>query len=172
MPADSFAQVGGGTDVRGSLRMWLGRVRSPMLVLSRATAVVGIELVTRVARVARRDRSRAHRAVAVDCEGSLRSPSSRAMRVAQRAAMDAAFQRSHDPCLCQEVSWAGVCACSVDPWRAGVCGRSVDVGFGSDRSEVPVFRDLPAASLDSESPLFVLPDPVRVQWLVSARSRW
>jgi hypothetical protein len=45
------------------------------------------------------------------------------------------------------------------PWRAGFEGRSVGVGFGSDLSEVPVFRDLPAA-LDSESPLIVLPDPV------------
>jgi hypothetical protein len=44
-------------------------------------------------------------------------------------------------------------------------------GFGSDFSEVPVFRDLPAA-LDSESPLIVLPNSVLVQWPVSARSRW
>ena len=31
------------------------------------------------------------------------------------------------------------------PWRGGFEGRSVGVGFGSDLSEVPVFRDLPAA---------------------------
>jgi hypothetical protein len=45
-------------------------------------------------------------------------------------------------------------------WRAGFEGRSVGVGFGSDLSEVPVFRDLPAA-LDSESPLIAFPGPFR-----------
>jgi hypothetical protein len=34
---------------------------------------------------------------------------------------------------------------ALTPWRAGFEGRSVGVGFGSDFSEVPVFRDLPAA---------------------------
>ena len=43
--------------------------------------------------------------------------------------------------------------------RRGVVVVALVSGSGVAVSEVPVFRDLPAA-LDSESPLIVLPDPV------------
>src|SRR5262245_37879992 len=81
-----------------------------------------------------------------------------------------AIMRQSEACLCQAAGWlacfgrVGLC-----PWRDGWVGRSVVFGFGSDCSEVPVFRDLPAA-LDSESPLIVLPDLVALQRPVSARS--
>jgi hypothetical protein len=57
------------------------------------------------------------------------------------------------------VGWLGALG-----WRRGAARLVVlgfGVGSGNDFSEVPVFRDLPAA-LDTESPLVVFPGPVRV----------
>ena len=53
-------------------------------------------------------------------------------------------------------------------WR--VVGSSVVVRVREGFSEVPVFRDLPAA-LDSESPLIAFPGPFCFQLAASARKR-
>jgi hypothetical protein len=42
--------------------------------------------------------------------------------------------------LCQGPGFRGVLARAVGPWRDGLFGRSVVVGFGSGCSEVPAFR--------------------------------
>jgi hypothetical protein len=42
--------------------------------------------------------------------------------------------------LCQGGVSCGVWARAIDPWRDGLVGRSVVVGFGSGCSEVPAFR--------------------------------
>jgi hypothetical protein len=68
-------------------------------------------------------------------------------------------ERRAKPVCVKELLGLAFARGALTPWRAGFGGRSVGVGFGSDLSEVPVFRDLPAA-LDTESPLIVLPDPV------------
>jgi len=53
--------------------------------------------------------------------------------------------RQIEASLCQGPVFLGVWARVSGPVTFGVLGRSVVVGLGSDFSEVPVFRDLPAA---------------------------
>src|SRR5450755_3860178 len=86
-----------------------------------------------------------------------------------RDSQDSCDSLGTNPVCVKGLLLAVFCARSVDPRGArGSGGRSVVVGFGSGLSEVPAFRDLPA-TLDSESSLVALPNPLSLAVEIGAK---